>query len=94
MTYLILTSSNGTTTKLSVAPALQPVTMESCLVISGSPVRVLKVFPQKSFAALYRIRIITLDSRIGWRRKKNAQFGSTLGCFEKQWGDETFWQPD
>jgi hypothetical protein len=50
--YLILTSSNGTTTKLSVAPALQPVMMASCLVISASPDSDLNVFPQKSFAAL------------------------------------------
>jgi len=56
--YLILTSSNGTTTKLSVAPALQPVMMESCLVISGSPDSVLNVFPQKSFAALSRDRYV------------------------------------
>lgn len=35
-----------------MAPALQPVTMESCLVISASPDQVLNVFPQKSFAAL------------------------------------------
>ena len=60
-TYLILTSSNGTTTKLSVAPALQPVMIESFLVISASPVMVLNVFPQKSFAAL-RVGVITLLS--------------------------------
>ena len=50
--YLILTSSNGTTTKLSVPPALQPVKIDSFCVISFSPVSLLYVFPQKSFAAL------------------------------------------
>lgn len=38
-TYLIFTSSNGTTTKLSVAPALQPVRMERDCVILASPVK-------------------------------------------------------
>lgn len=52
MAHLILTSSKGTTTKLSVAPALQPVMMDSCRVISVSPDNFLKVVPQKSFAAL------------------------------------------
>lgn len=37
--HLILTSSNGTTTKLSVAPALHPVKIESCCVILDSPVK-------------------------------------------------------
>jgi hypothetical protein len=51
-TYLILTSSKGTTTKLSVAPALQPVKIDSCCVILVSPDRERYVLPQKSFAAL------------------------------------------
>lgn len=52
VTDLILTNSNGTTTKLSVAPALQPVKIESCCVILVSPDNERYVFPQKSFAAL------------------------------------------
>lgn len=50
--HLILTSSNGTTTKDSVAPALHPVRIESCCVILLSPDIPMNVFPQKSLAAL------------------------------------------
>jgi hypothetical protein len=51
-TYLIFTSSNGTTTKLSVAPAAQPVYIEIDWFIFFSPDKDKNVLPQKSFAAL------------------------------------------
>ena len=53
--HLILTSSKGTTTKLSVAPALEPVRMASSWFILVCPVSCMYVFPQKSFAALYAV---------------------------------------
>ena len=52
MTYLILTNSNGTTTKLSVAPAAHPVYIETDWLIFFSPVKDKNFLPQNSFAAL------------------------------------------
>ena len=49
---MIFTSSNGTTTKLSVAPAAHPVAIASCCVIFFSPESARNCLPQKSFAAL------------------------------------------
>ena len=51
-THLILTSSNGTTTKLSVAPALDPVRIASSCVIFFCPVSFRYVLPHQSLAAL------------------------------------------
>ena len=53
-THLILTSSNGTTTKLSVAPAAHPVAIASGWSIFFRPVSARNCLPQKSFAALRR----------------------------------------
>jgi hypothetical protein len=48
-----LTSSKGTTTKLSVAPAEQPVRIDSGWSIFVRPDRRCHVLPQKSFDALH-----------------------------------------
>ena len=63
VTYLILTSSNGTTTKLSVAPALEPVRMAISWFIFVCPESPKKVFPQKSFAALYAVSAPIVTNR-------------------------------
>lgn len=85
--YLILTSSNGTTTKLSVAPALQPVMIESCLVISASPARVLNVFPQKSFDALSRDHYVRLQHKAV---KDTHNFVARLGASRSNGGTRPF----
>jgi hypothetical protein len=79
--YLILTSSKGTTTNDSVAPAEQPVRIDIRCVIFDSPVRFKNVLPQKSLAALAKyIRLghylwskaYNLTARLGASRRRGG----------------------
>ena len=81
--HLTLTSSNGTTTKDSVAPAEKPVNIDSGWVILESPLMLRYVLPQKSFAALAR----SLNQHVFGDRTmsttEHKQFDGTFGCFQK-----------
>ena len=95
-TYLILTSSNGTTTKLSVAPAAHPVATASDWFIFFCTESARNCLQQKSLAALYagECGLINAAGRSRTQDRTSdevddVQFGSTLRCLhDSRMGDQ------